>query len=420
MRLRLLAAALALAATLPLAPAGAQMRSVGPGVADRTTGLTRGGEGDIVFGGEFQTSLELDVNGKRRGGRPANGDLFTESLGAAYLLLPYGFAVNGVLRLEQADRGTDGHGSVFREQTLWADELFLIWSRGTLDLFGGKIHPRFGSAWDRGPGLYGTDFGREYELTEKLGAGIRIWASDILGITQYTGTANLQAEFFEADRSLLSSSGFNPRWGQTTAAVDPETGEPTTRTAFRWRNRRGGTGGADNTDFLGGTVVSLAGYGVPMPRGQAGYTLSYSARRPGQDANALGRAGTEQGFTAGGFWTVPLPRRTIGAPFVEYARLENANAVRDRTTDWLTAGFDLRRAPWTLSYAYMTNGSTDSAEGTRATRTQNTASVTYDLYFVAPVPILRSAIATVGRRRLREGGVAANDFGGLLGWAWKF
>ena len=416
---RFLAAALSLAVALPLAPAGAQMRSVGPGVADRTTSLTRGGaEDEVVFGGEVQTTLELDVNGRRRDRRAA-GDFFTESLAAAYLLLPYGFAVNGVLRLEQNDRGSDGRGSVFREQTLWADELYLIWSRGTVDLFGGQFHPRFGSAWDRGPGLYGTDFGREYELTEKIGVGARVWFSDLLGFTPRVGVHNLQAEFFEADRSVLSSSGFNGRWAQSRAEVDPETGEATTRTAFRWRNRRG-VGGPDNSDFLGGTVLSLAGYGIPMPRGQAGYTLSYSARRPGQDATALGRAGTEQGFTAGGFWTLPLPRRLIAAPFVEYARLESAGAVRDRTSDWLTAGFDLRRAPWTLSYAFLTNGNHDRAEGTRGTRTQNTASVTYDLYFVAPIPILRSAIAVLGWRRLREAGVAANDFGGLLGWAWKF
>ena len=184
----------ALAAMVACAlPAAAQMRNVGPGVADRVNTVTRGGGDDVIFGGELQTTLELDLNG-RRGQVPAHGNLFTESLLGTYLLLPYGFAVNGVLRLEQTDQIPDGRGSVFRDQTLWADELYVTWTHRWLDLFGGKIHPRFGSAWDRGPGLYGTDFGREYELTEKLGVGARLWFSDLLGFEQRLGVHNIQAD----------------------------------------------------------------------------------------------------------------------------------------------------------------------------------------------------------------------------------
>jgi hypothetical protein len=394
------------------------MRNVGPGVADRVNTVTRGGGDEIIFGGEVQTTLELDVNG-RRGPVPSNGNLFTQSLLGTYLLLPYGFAVNGVLRLEQTSQVPDGRGSVFRDQTLWADELYLTWTYRWLDLFGGKIHPRFGSAWDRGPGLYGTDFGREYELTEKLGVGARLWFSDLLGFQQRFGVHNIQAEFFEADRSAPSASGFNPRWGIVRSSVDPETGEAVTRTNFTWRQGRA-NGGADNSDFLGGSVVSIAGYGIPMPRGLAGYTLSWSARKAGQDAVLAGRGATEQGGSAGAFWTIPLPQRLILAPFAEYTRLEQAGGFDGRTSDWVTAGFDLRRAPWTLSYAYMGNHNRDRIETTREGRAEQSASVTYDLYFLAPTPLLRSASVTLGWRRLRDQGIAANDFGGLLGWTYKF
>lgn len=156
------------AVLLPHAPALAQFRNVGPGVADRTATVARGGADDaVIFGGEVQTTLELDVNGRRRQQR-AYGDLFTESLLATDLLLPYGFAANAVARLEPAPRDADGRGRLFRKQTAWVDELFLTWSTRSLDVFGGKFHPRFGGAWDRGPGLFGTDFSREYELTERM------------------------------------------------------------------------------------------------------------------------------------------------------------------------------------------------------------------------------------------------------------
>ena len=414
MRLRL-ALALALLAT----PAVAQMRNVGPGVADRTNTVTRGGgEDDIIFGGEIQTSLELDANGRRRQ-QGSYGNLFTESLAGAYLLLPYGFAINGVLRLEQNGQENDGRGSVFRNQTLWADELYLTWSRGAVDLFGGKIHPRFGSAWDRGPGLYGTDYGREYEMTEKLGVGARVWLSDLLGISRWAGSHNLQMEVFEADRSILSSSAFSPRWAQQRTSIDPDSGEPVTTTVLRWRNRYA-TGGADNSAFMGGMVASMAGYGIPMPRGLAGYTLSYGYRRPGQDAAQAGRGANEQSGTVGAFWTIPLPERVTAAPFVEYAIQDQAGGFSGRRSDWLTLGLDLRRAPFTLSYAFMGNHNTDKVEHSRAGRTEHSASLSYDLYFVAPHPLLRTASLTVGWRRPREEGVSTNDFGALLGWSWKF
>ena len=123
-----------------------------------------------------------------------------------------------------------------------------------------------------------------------------------------------------------------------------------TRTNFTWRNHRA-NGGADNSAFMGGSVVSIAGYGIPMPRGLAGYTRAWSARKAGQDAVLAGRAATEQGGSAGAFWTIPLPQRLILAPFAEYTRLEEAGGFDGRMSDWVTAGFDLRRAPWTLSYA---------------------------------------------------------------------
>ena len=68
----------------------------------------------------------------------------------------------------------------------------------------------------------------------------------------------------------------------------------------------------------------------------------------------------------------------------------------------------------------MGNNNRDRIEATREGRVEQSASVTYDLYFLAPMPLLRSASFTLGWRRLRDQGIAANDFGGLLGWTYKF
>jgi hypothetical protein len=414
MRWLLLLAGLSLAT-----PALAQMRNVGPGVADRVSGQTRGGLSDeVILGGELAATLQSDAIG-RRATRTAYLDSYTRTQLATYLLLPEGFSVNLVARLEAAEREPTGRGQFFRDATAWVDEFFLGYTWRWLDLFGGKFHPRFGSAWDRGPGLYGTDFGERYEQTQKLGVSARIWWSDLTGLSRLLGTHNIQAEFFQADRSVLSNSLFARRFEATSSVTDPETGETTTRTRLRFRNSRR-SGGADNTDFMGGAVISAAGFGIPMPRGQAGYTLSYTDRRAGWDARDAGQAGRERGFSAGAFWTSPLPFRMVAAPFAEYARLQGADGFRERSRDYTTLGFDLRRTPWTFSYAYMNSRSSDNATGTRGWAQQHAASVTYDLIFVVPLPILRTASVTAGWRNLREDGRSANDVGALVGWRLPF
>ena len=72
---------------------------------------------------------------------------------------------------------------------------------------------------------------RAYFAAAAMRPGARIWASDVLGISRWVGTHNIQVEAFEADRTVLSASAFNPRWMQTRTSVDPETGETTSRSS---------------------------------------------------------------------------------------------------------------------------------------------------------------------------------------------
>jgi hypothetical protein len=392
------------------------MRTIGPGVADRVSGEIHSEASDQVeLGGEFVTTLQSDLVG-RRAMNTAYLTSYTKSQLATYLLLPQGFAVNLVARLEPADRPSEGRGQFFRDQTAWIDEFFLNYTWRWVDLIAGKIHPRFGSAWDRGPGLFGTDFGERYEVFEKLGFAMRFWWSDLAGISSDWGSHNIQGEFFQTDRSALSYSAFARRFAITRNVVDPETGELTTRTSLRFQNTRR-TGGPDNTDFMGGMVISAAGNGIPMPRGQAGYTFSFSSRRPGMDAGPA--RGAEDAFALGGFWNIPLPLRLTGVPFVEYARFTTADGVAGRWRDYLTTGFDLRAAPWTFSLAYMNSTARDRDSG-RQWAQQTTASLTYDLTFIAPIPLLRTASVTVGWRNLREYGQSVNGAGALVGWRLPF
>lgn len=418
------------AMALAPAPATAQTRNIGPGIPDRPgIAWPRGGEEVFSTGGALQTKLELDLFGRRPAdgrSRSAFATGSTETLVAGWVLLPYGFAVHGVARMEPAPRGESSVNAGIRDHALWLDELYLAWSRGHVDVFGGRIHPRFGFAWDRGPGLFGTDFGKDYELREKLGVGARLWLSDLAGVSEAIGRHTLQVEAFQADTGTLSGSLFARRWtggvpvSATSGQDDPSTGRPAGAGRLFWRNSRG-FGGADNASGLAGTVVSLGGYDVPTPLGPLGYGLGWSRREAGEDAREAGRAAPELGFAAGLFLTVPLPvADVVLVPLAEYVRRTGAGGFRGRRAEWLTAGFALRRPPWTLAYAWMGSAEGEPGAG-RDNRTQNTASLTYDLGSLAPqIEPLQGLSLTLGWRRPRNSAGQVDDYGIALTWGILF
>lgn len=406
------------------APASAQTRNVGPGVPDRPERIWPRPSGeDYVLGGLQQGKLQLDVIGPRDG-RARYGVGGTEQLLAGWLLVPYGFALRGATRLESAPRFTPD--PPVRDHTAWLEELYLSWTGGPLELFGGKFHPRFGFAWDRGPGLYGTDFAREYELTEKLGFGARLYLSDFIGPAERIGRHTLQFEAFHADRSVFSGGLFARRWFEGEAA-DERRADPSLvgRVPERiprlfWRNSRG-LGSPDNASGLAGRVLSLGGFGVPTPLGPVGYTLAWSEREPGEDATAVGRGANEQGYVAGAFGSFALPRDVVLAPMAEWVRLDQEGGFRGRSAEWLTAGVQARRDAWSWSYAWMSNREADVPRGERGRRSQHTASVTYALGALTDAPVLRGLSLTLAWRQLRqkvEG--RSDDFGFAVSWERQF
>ena len=88
----------------------------------------------------------------------------------------------------------EDHGFFFETLHLQADfEHF--------SLYGGKINPSFGSAWDVTPGLYGVDFAEDYEITERIGIG-----GSYTFKTASSGEHTINAATFFADTSGLSRS----------------------------------------------------------------------------------------------------------------------------------------------------------------------------------------------------------------------
>ncbi|MEO0361561.1 MAG: hypothetical protein AAF322_10640, partial [Pseudomonadota bacterium] len=93
----------------------------------------------------------------------------------------------------------------FGDLGLFVEELYLGAAVGDFDVTLGKFNPAFGMAFDTAPGIFGTDFAEDYELTERIGGAVGYT------IEAFGGEHALSASLFLADRTFLSDSLFDER-----------------------------------------------------------------------------------------------------------------------------------------------------------------------------------------------------------------
>jgi hypothetical protein len=336
----------------------------------------------IRLSGSFDAVVVVEA--ARRGEQRREAATTAADLGLR-LDLPAGLAIAAVLRTEPVQTGA---GQGLPPHASWVETLQASLDLGPLVLFAGKIHPRFGVAWQRAPGLYGADLAGEYELREKLGFGARLDLHALLGLDAARGTHALQIEAFRADTSLLSGSLFHPRW-------------PAPEGGYRWRQGRD-LGGADNTPGLGGAVLSLTGAGIALPGGEAGYSVSHSWREPGQDALAAGRAQREEGSLVFAQARFALPLGLVLEPQMELARRGAADGFAGRTTRWATGAVTLRRGPFALSYVQASRVLRED-EARLAVR-QRSINATLELDEATGLPWLAGIALSLDARRTVEAG----------------
>jgi hypothetical protein len=214
------------------------------------------------------------------------------------LQLTRGFSIESTIKLEQVrDRGGD---QFFEDQGVWIEQLFASYRYEKLDLFAGKLNPRFGIAWKAAPGVYGREFAEDYELTERIGLGAA-YTLDRPNL----GEHRLSASTFFADTSVLSQS----------AITKPVFGDPATERVNRNRKR---FGGASNTKDLSSYAVALEGVAIPVIEGFT-YHLGYSDQKQGVDG-----VSRERGYVAAATYRVDLRNEVAFYPLVEWARFRNA------------------------------------------------------------------------------------------------
>lgn len=199
----------------------------------------------------------------------------------------------------------------FKDTGLYVSTLNLQADVGSATMLAGKFHPNFGRAWDNTPGIFGTYFAEDYELTEMVGAGgsYRFSAGG-------AGTHVLGGAIFYSDNSILSDSIFTSR-GQLDIA----------------------DGGLANTGRLDSFTISLDGSDFAAMPG-----LSYHAAYRRLSAGVTEDL-DENGFVFGLAKDVTIDDETSVTLTGEAAFFSNYTGF-DGDAAYFTAGAALSRGQW--------------------------------------------------------------------------
>ncbi|MFN7305653.1 MAG: hypothetical protein ACK5V0_02460 [Alphaproteobacteria bacterium] len=353
----------------------------------------------------FESLFAYENRGADPGGKSAES-LYNASALTGFARLDEAFSVTGRLRFEPVAALEAGQG-LLPPSTLYLEVLQLRWRHGAVDVFGGKIHPRFGWALDNLPGIYAGTAAADYELRERLGAGTRLRLHQILGLPETLGRLSVQLEAFGADNSPLSYGAFNPRWVQSKAVTDAATGETSFNNIRRWTSSVD-VGGAGNTGSLASTVASLGGDRIMIPGGQFGYAGAVAWQKPGDDAATFGQAATEFGAVGTAFAKFTLPWNVTLEPVLEMAKRDQAGGIDGLSIEWSTAAATLSRGGIGITFAALSRRESDTRAASEVTTRQNVLNLSLDFEELTGVKALKPISAFIDGRQIRQAGNTVN------------
>lgn len=341
----------------------------------------------LTFGGTFETTLQSQVTKTKD---QTKTTLFDDAELTTHLDWSDWLTINSDIKLER-NRNTNlgsyypDRNAAFRSEGLTLRQLnAAVTPIDGVTLVGGKIHPRFGSAWDVMPGIF-YNFGSDYEQDERIGAGIELELPD------WMGKATVSAEAYYLDTSFLSNSLLSR----------PDFDDATADRARKYRRE---DGGPSNTGGLDSFTLALQG---KDPTGIEGLTYQLSFSR--QDVS-LPDERAETGYSAGASYEIDLTPDLTMTPFVEYTHLTNAGGEADLDRDYVLGGAAFAYGKWELDIA----GGLRRSDGPdiSATDHQENLSLTYEL--------IEDLRVGGGFNRTRIDNDTSNSFALSATYAYKF
>lgn len=241
---------------------------------------------------------------------------------------------------------------------------------------GGKFTQTFGIAWDTAPGIWGTDFAEDYELSEQIGI-----AADAGFGSATAGRHTVTMGTFFADTTVLSESAV----------------------ANRGRTRRT-DGGAGNTENFSSYALALEGSEIAALPG-FGYHLAYASRGTGQPGETR-----ETGFAAALSYAAMIDGIDV-APLVEWVRFNDRDGTPGTDVTYLTTGIGLTWGKWNLALS-RTAREQEAAGGSDSD--DNLAQISAGYAFDNGIGF------NIGYRHSKESGRATDTYGFLVDYAVAF
>lgn len=287
----------------------------------------KAGEGSFPsVSGEVSIEIESDFTYDSDDEDAELNDLFAVVEPAFAVHFTEAFSVNTSLVVEPVFDPDPSEDREFEDEGLFVQELYFLYEADSWSAFAGKFNPAFGVGWDITPGVFGTGFTGDYELTERIGAG---------GSVSYDAGENgmhaLTGSTFFLDTTFLSDSAFTSR-GETDEA----------------------DGGVSNTEDFSSFAFALDGGDFQAAPGLA-YHLGLSRQGQGE-----GDAEDETSLAAAVYGSFEISDDLAIEPVVEFVHQMNAEGT-ENDRDYFTVGAALLHGPWNLSLAW-TARETDVAD----------------------------------------------------------
>ena len=327
--------------------------------------------------GEIAFEVEDDWNYKADDRSNLNNNLYpTIEPSLTYRLSPR-WSVFGHAVIETVGDAEKFENRMFEDIGLYMEDLYLEYAGDRFGAKAGKLNPGFGVAWDRAPGVYGTDIAEDYEISEQIG-GVASWK--VLSGTY--GEHTVSGATFFADTTILSESALRGRG-----------------------DNREEDGGLGNTESFKSFVAALDGEKI-RGLGNFGYHLAFMRRAAG-----AGNASDEKSFAAAAFSSFDLGGGLSFEPLAELVRQidQGGNAGVDRT--YMTLSGQLLWNGWNLALS-GTERYTDNPTAANNTDSHFQVSAGYAFDF--------GLTLDVGWKVSEDGGSETRTLGAIATYAIEF
>lgn len=206
----------------------------------------------------------------------------------------------------------------FEDIGLYAEKLFVEYSGVRLGARAGKLDAGFGIGWDKAAGLYGTDFAKDYETSERIGL-FGSWKLD----EGKNGSHSAWGVTFFRDTTILSESALRGR-GDT----------------------RRGDGGIGNTGSFDNFVVAINGEKVPL-LGETGYHFAVMRQSAG-----VGATTDEMSLAAAVFADIDIGHGITVTPLIEGVLITDAGGTATEDKEYLVLSGQVAWKGWNFALAH--------------------------------------------------------------------